>query len=123
MVKGTVKKQFDFRTFLLWYNRRKGFGFIISEEGKDIFVHYSALLGDEDEYLTLNENDEVEFEIVQGQKGPQASNVVITKKAPTQESRINRFEVSGGKRGSSYKGGGGRRGSARDFERPRSTKF
>ena len=54
MNKGTVK----------WYNSRKGYGFIISEEGKDIFVHYSALVGDEDEYLTLNVNDEVEFEFV-----------------------------------------------------------
>jgi CspA family cold shock protein len=112
VVTGTVK----------WYNSRKGYGFIISEEGKDIFVHYSALVGDEDDYLTLHENDEVEFEIVQGQKGPQASEVVVTKHAPTQQSRINRFETSGGKRGGGYKKGG-RRGSAKEMEWPRSTKF
>jgi len=106
-----------------WYNSRKGFGFIISEEAKDIFVHHSALTGDEDEYLTLNENDEVEFDIVQGQKGPQASNVVVTKKAPTQLRKITQFNRGGSKRSSSYKGGSSRRGSSKVIERPRSTKF
>lgn len=72
MVEGTVK----------WYNRRKGYGFIISEDGTDIFVHYTALAGRDEEYVTLNENDKVEFDIVQGQKGPQANNVVVTEKAP-----------------------------------------
>ncbi|MFX1409749.1 MAG: cold-shock protein [Promethearchaeota archaeon] len=72
MVKGTVK----------WFNSRKGYGFINSEDGNDVFVHYSALAGREDEYLTLNENDKVEFEVVQGQKGPQATDVVVTEKAP-----------------------------------------
>ncbi len=105
-----------------WYNSRKGFGFIISEEAKDIFVHHSALTGDEDEYLTLNENDEVEFDIVQGQKGPQASNVVVTKKAPPQIRKITQFSRGGSKR-SSYKGGSSRRGSSKDIERQRSTKF
>ena len=63
-----------------WYNSRKGYGFIISEDGKDIFVHYTGLAGRDEEYVTLNENDEVEFDIIEGQKGPQASNVVVTKK-------------------------------------------
>ncbi|MFX1315955.1 MAG: cold-shock protein [Promethearchaeota archaeon] len=72
MVKGTVK----------WFNSRKGYGFINSEEGNDIFVHYTALAGRENEYITLNENDKVEFEVVQGQKGPQANNVIIVEKAP-----------------------------------------
>jgi CspA family cold shock protein len=72
LVKGTVK----------WFNSRKGYGFISSEEGSDVFVHYTALSGRDDEYKTLNENDKVEFEVVDGQKGPQASNVVITEKAP-----------------------------------------
>ena len=72
LASGTVK----------WFNSRKGYGFIISEDGTDIFVHYSALAGREDKYVTLNENDKVEFDIVEGQKGPQASNVVVTEKAP-----------------------------------------
>ncbi|MBD3341714.1 MAG: cold-shock protein [Candidatus Lokiarchaeota archaeon] len=84
MVKGTVK----------WFNSRKGYGFINSEEGEDVFVHYTAISGDDDEYKSLNENDKVEFEIVQGKKGPQASDVVITEKAPKQYNPYNR----GGKR-------------------------
>jgi len=94
LVKGTVK----------WFNSRKGFGFINSEEGSDVFVHFSALSGDDDEYKTLNENDEVEFETTQGEKGPQASNVVVTKKAPpSQQSSY----------GGGYGGGGGRGGGKR----------
>ena len=54
LVKGTVK----------WFNSRKGYGFISSEEGNDVFVHFSSLAGDSDEYKMLNENDNVEFEIV-----------------------------------------------------------
>jgi len=65
-----------------WFNSRKGFGFISTDEGSDVFVHYSALSGRDDDYKTLNENDKVEFEIVEGQKGPQASDVVVTEKAP-----------------------------------------
>jgi len=80
LIKGTVK----------WFNSRKGFGFIVSEEGKDIFVHYSALSGENDQYKTLYENDKVEFEIVEGQKGPQASNVVVIEKAPRQQNPYNR---------------------------------
>ena len=65
-----------------WFNGRKGYGFITPEEGDDVFVHYTALSGKDDEYKTLNENDKVEFDVVDGQKGPQANNVVVTEKAP-----------------------------------------
>ena len=56
-----------------WFNNAKGFGFIGREDGPDVFVHYSAI--QTEGYKSLQENDEVEFEIVQGQKGPQAENV------------------------------------------------
>ncbi len=63
-LKGTVK----------WFNNSKGFGFIGRDDGgADIFVHFSAIAGEG--YKSLQENDRVEFEIVTGQKGPQAANV------------------------------------------------
>ncbi len=62
-IKGTVK----------WFNNAKGFGFIGQENGPDVFVHYSAIKTEG--YKSLQEGDQVEFEIVQGQKGPQADSV------------------------------------------------
>jgi cold shock protein len=59
-----------------WFNSSKGFGFITPESGDDVFVHFSAIAGDG--YKSLDEGDEVEFEITQGQKGPQAVNVTKT---------------------------------------------
>lgn len=56
-----------------WFNSVKGYGFLGRDDGQDVFVHYSAILGDG--YRTLTEGDVVEFEIVQGPKGPQAANV------------------------------------------------
>ncbi|MCX7661661.1 MAG: cold shock domain-containing protein [Candidatus Omnitrophica bacterium] len=64
MVRGKVK----------WFSNQKGYGFITTENGKDVFVHYSAIKGDG--YKTLQEGPEVEFEITQGPKGEQATNVV-----------------------------------------------
>ena len=63
MLQGTVK----------WFNESNGFGFIEQEEGKDIFVYYSAIQGNG--FKTLNEGDKVEFEVVDGPKGPAAANV------------------------------------------------
>jgi CspA family cold shock protein len=57
-----------------WFNNAKGYGFIGREDGPDVFVHYSAI--QLDGYKTLKEGDEVEFDIVEGQKGPQADGVV-----------------------------------------------
>ncbi len=57
-----------------WFNNSKGFGFIGGENGADVFVHYSGIVGDG--YRTLKEGDRVRFELVQGPKGPQAANVV-----------------------------------------------
>jgi len=56
-----------------WFNNSKGCGFIGLDEGADVFVHYSAIEGDG--FKSLQEGDSVEFEIVQGQKGPQADKV------------------------------------------------
>ncbi len=63
-VNGTVK----------WFNSQKGFGFIQPENGPDVFVHHTAI--QTEGYRELNEGERVEFEITQGPKGPQASNVV-----------------------------------------------
>lgn len=57
-----------------WFNESKGFGFIAQESGPDVFVHFSAITGDG--FKTLAEGQSVEFTITQGQKGPQAENVV-----------------------------------------------
>ena len=57
-----------------WFNETKGFGFITTDEGADIFVHYSDIQGDG--FRTLSENEEVEFEIDEGPKGLKAVNVV-----------------------------------------------
>ena len=63
MEKGKVK----------WFNGEKGFGFIEREGGDDVFVHFSAIQGEG--YKTLEEGQEVTFDVEQGQRGPQASNV------------------------------------------------
>ena len=68
--KGTVK----------WFNNAKGFGFIGREDCPDVFVHYSAI--QVDGYKSLKEGDEVEFDIVTGQKGPQAD-AVVRHKSPS----------------------------------------
>ncbi len=58
-----------------WFNQEKGYGFIEVEGDKDVFVHYSAI--QQDGFKTLKEGDSVEFDVVEGQKGPQAENVTI----------------------------------------------
>ena len=63
MNKGTVK----------WFNNQKGFGFISDEQGNDVFVHYSGIQSNG--FKSLEEGQEVEFEVIEGQKGPQAVNV------------------------------------------------
>ena len=59
-----------------WFNNEKGFGFIEVEGGDDVFVHFTAIQGDG--FKSLEEGQEVSFEIVEGNRGPQASNVVKT---------------------------------------------
>jgi len=65
-----------------WFNNSKGYGFIGRDDGPDVFVHYTAIVGDG--YRTLNEGDAVEFEIVQGPKGQQASNVTVISRVTTE---------------------------------------
>ena len=57
-----------------WFDSQKGYGFIEREDGEDVFVHFSAI--QEEGFKSLSEGDEVEFEIVEGDRGPQAANVV-----------------------------------------------
>ena len=64
MSKGTVK----------WFNNQKGYGFISDEAGNDVFVHYSGL--NMEGYKTLEEGQAVEYDVTEGEKGPQAGNVV-----------------------------------------------
>jgi CspA family cold shock protein len=63
-LKGTVK----------WFNAEKGYGFIQVENGEDVFVHFSAITGDG--FKTLDEGQAVEFDITDGNRGPQAANVI-----------------------------------------------
>ncbi len=65
MKTGTVK----------WFDSKKGFGFISCDDGKDVFVHFSAIASNG--FKTLEEGQKVNFDIVEGQKGPQASNVTV----------------------------------------------
>lgn len=64
MSEGTVK----------WFNPRKGYGFIATQDGRDVFVHYASISGDG--YKTLAEGNPVTFDVVEGEKGPRAENVV-----------------------------------------------
>jgi CspA family cold shock protein len=71
MVEGKVK----------WFNPRKGYGFIGTDDGRDVFVHYSSIAGDG--FKTLDEGDAVQFDIVEGEKGLRATNVVC--KSPSEK--------------------------------------
>ena len=67
MSKGTVK----------WFNNQKGYGFITGEDGKDVFVHFSGL--NMEGFKTLEEGQNVEYDVTEGDKGPQATNVNVIK--------------------------------------------
>jgi CspA family cold shock protein len=67
MARGSVK----------WFNNQKGYGFITGEDGNDVFVHFSGL--NMEGFKTLEENQTVEYDVVDGEKGPQATNVTVIK--------------------------------------------
>jgi CspA family cold shock protein len=60
-----------------WFSAQKGYGFIECEDGQDVFVHFSAIK--QEGYKSLEEGQRVQFEIVQGEKGPQAQDVIVVK--------------------------------------------
>jgi CspA family cold shock protein len=64
-----------------WFNREKGYGFIVTDEGRDVFVHRTALKGG-GKALTLKEGDPVSFDITEGERGPKAANVLKSEPAP-----------------------------------------
>lgn len=66
-VVGTVK----------WFDETKGFGFLEQEGGKDVFAHFSAIVGEGKGFRTLTEGQQVEFEVVDGPKGPQAAEIKV----------------------------------------------
>jgi len=74
MATGTIK----------WFDDAKGYGFIEREDGEDVFVHYSSIVGEG--YRSLAEGSEVEFDIEEDPKGPRAANVVVTQAAPSNDS-------------------------------------
>ena len=92
-----------------WFSSEKGYGFIAHDDGgDDVFVHFSAIQADV--FRTLNEGDEVTFEVEQGPKGPQARNVVVTHRAPVQAPSFDRS----GDRFGGDRGGGRMDGRDRD---------
>lgn len=82
MKKGTVK----------WFNVQKGYGFITDEDGNDVFVHFTGIEKGKT-YVGLDQGDEVEFEIVEGNKGDQAGSVVLTKSAERKSKDENKDET------------------------------
>jgi len=91
MPEGTVK----------WFNPRKGYGFIATPDGRDVFVHYASISGDG--YRTLAEGDPVSFDIIEGEKGLRAENVVLQsaskdKAAPEKKATPEDQEASEGEK-------------------------
>jgi len=76
-MEGTVK----------WFSAKNGYGFIETQDGKDIFVHFSAIKGGG--YKTLNKGDRVQFDTIDGEKGVQAQNVEVTKPAEPKKSGVS----------------------------------
>ncbi len=71
----------QFRGTVKWFNNAKGFGFLGRDTGPDVFIHYSSIQSDG--YKSLKEGDEVDFDVIQGEKGPQADRVIRIKATTT----------------------------------------
>ncbi len=94
-----------------WFNNRKGYGFVGRDDGDDVFVHYSAIDGDG--FKTLQEGDLIEFEVVQGQKGPQADKVTkVSDAGDSGDGGDSRESGNGGDSRESGNGGDGEDGGA-----------
>ncbi|HZQ44562.1 MAG TPA: cold shock domain-containing protein [Acidobacteriaceae bacterium] len=69
----------QYKGVIKWFNNAKGYGFVGRDGAPDLFVHYTSI--QHDGYKSLREGDQIEFDVVQGQKGPQADQVVVVKQA------------------------------------------
>ena len=74
VIENIDEKEIQMTGTVKWFNSEKGYGFVTSDEGLDIFVHYTAITGDG--FKSLEEGAKVEFEVVEGDRGPQAANIV-----------------------------------------------
>ena len=76
-----------------WFDARKGYGFITrDDDSSDVFVHFSVIESSDDEFKVIYEGDKVEFEITDGDKGPQASSLTIIEKGPRKSFRNRRYD-------------------------------
>ncbi len=98
MYSTTPLEEYTLRGKVKWFNAQKGYGFIEREGEDDVFVHYSAI--QQEGYKTLDEGEEVEFEVVMGDRGPQAANVErLGGGTPSESSPRHERDWHGGERG------------------------
>lgn len=81
-----------------WFNFKKGYGFISPDDGAaDLFVHYTAIVDEDNSFRTLHQDDKVAFEITEGDKGQIAKNVIVTNKAPKPKRTKKKAKNNGSK--------------------------
>lgn len=74
-----------------WFNEKKGYGFIIAPDGRDVFVHYREIVQVRDEFQTLMDGEDVTFELSEGKRGPEAKHVIRDPSAAAEDMRITRI--------------------------------